>query len=80
MTEFENRKIICMVGLRGGEGKTILVEHAEYLKLGYQIPPYDSLKDIMGEVMVAKHRKCFLIDMPRRAAHVHVCMCNTNVL
>lgn len=62
---FDDRFITCVVEPTGNNGKSILCEHLEYLRMAYEIPGMYCMEDIMQCCMSLPSKKCYLIDMPR---------------
>ena len=59
------RSIKLIYDRHGNNGKSILCEYMEYVDLGYEIPPFRQMEDLMQCVMCIKTYGCYIIDMPR---------------
>lgn len=59
------RKINVIMDKDGNSGKSIMVEYLEYHRLGFEVPPFRQMEDIMQCCMCVKAQKCYFIDMPR---------------
>lgn len=63
--EWDVRSIHVILDTIGGIGKSEFVEWMEYNDLGYDMPPFLAMEDIMQCAMGIPAQKCYLIDMPR---------------
>lgn len=61
----DDRSINVIYDPVGDAGKTVFVEFMEYKGVGYEIPPFRQMEDIMQCVMSVKPKKCYYIDMPK---------------
>lgn len=61
----EGRKIVVILDLIGNTGKSILAEYMEYHDLAYEIPPFNSMEDLMQCAMGISAQKAYVIDLPR---------------
>ena len=65
ITREDDRSIICIVETGGNNGKSVFVEHLEFKRLAYEIPPMTCMEDIMQCCMGISAKKCYVVDMPR---------------
>ncbi len=49
----------------GNVGKSLFVEYLEYMGLGFEVPPFRQMEDIMQFAHSFPNQKTYLIDMPR---------------
>jgi len=63
--EQDDRSIKLIYDQHGNNGKSIMCEYIEYNRLGFEIPPFRAMEDIMQCCMCIKTQKCYLVDMPR---------------
>ena len=61
----DDRLIKIVLDTRGNIGKSIFSEYLEYKGLAYEVPPMNSMEDIMQCCMGVKPQTCYLVDMPR---------------
>ena len=63
--DFDLRHIHVVVDKEGNSGKSLFAEYCEYHKIAYELPPMNSMEDMMQCVMGTTPKKCYFIDMPR---------------
>lgn len=61
----DDRFITCIVDEEGNAGKSVFIEHLEYVGKAYEVPPVTCMEDLMQLCMCLKAQKCYCIDMPK---------------
>lgn len=62
---YDERFISIIYDLTGNNGKSVFTEFLEYHKLATELPPMNSMEDLMQCVMGQEIAKAYTIDMPR---------------
>lgn len=63
--QLDDRCINVIYDIYGNAGKSVFVEWLEYERMGFEIPPFRQMEDIMQCCMSIKAQKCYFVDMPR---------------
>lgn len=70
---WDTRHIDCIIDVRGGIGKTMLMLYLRCLRLAYPIPFSTDYKDIMAGVMDRPKVRGYILDVPRSIPHRDLC-------
>ena len=63
--QIDDRLIKVILDQLGNNGKSILAEFLEYKGIAFEVPPMNSMEDIMQCCMGIRPQKCYIVDMPR---------------
>lgn len=61
----DDRRVTLIIDKKGDSGKSVTSEWLEYDGIGYEIPPMNSMEDLMQCCMGIPPQQCYIVDMPR---------------